>query len=115
MNKNKEFLYIGYYLDADNNFILKIGTTNDLDRRRKEHNRSYRKSVNYTLPLDKEFQYLWTLPLSKYNTLRYEDLNRKIWQDASIGEFVRNDRFVLSNVPKFIEVKIRKTYQIALP
>lgn len=114
MNKTKEYLYVGYYLDTDNNFILKIGTTNDLDRRRKEHTRNYRKTANYTMPADREFTYLWHLPLSKYNTLRYEDKNRLMWQKAQIGNFVRNDRFVLSNVPKFVEIKIRKTYQIAL-
>jgi uncharacterized membrane protein len=31
-----------------------------------------------------------------------------------IGEFVRNDRFILSIVPNFVPVKIRKTYQVAL-
>ena len=27
---NKEFLYVGYYFDVNNRFILKPGTTNDL-------------------------------------------------------------------------------------
>ena len=29
----KEFLYVGYYIDTENHFVLKIGTTNDLKRR----------------------------------------------------------------------------------
>ena len=110
----KEFLYIGYYRDTANNFILKIGTTNDLDRRRKEHTRNYRKSPEHALPPNGELTYLWKLPLSKYNTLRYEDKNRKKWQEMGIGEFVRNDRFVLNEVPPQVEITIRKTYTISL-
>lgn len=30
----KEYLYVGHYIDAQGNYILKIGTTNDLARRR---------------------------------------------------------------------------------
>ena len=111
---DKEFLYVGYYIDTNGNFVLKIGTTNNLARRRREHNTNYRKSPNYTMPKENSFEYLWSHKLSKYNTLRYEDRNRELWQEMEIGEFVRNDRFVLCNVPKFVPVKIRKTYQIAL-
>ena len=110
----KEFLYVGYYIDTCGRYILKIGTTNDLKRRQGEHNRNYRKSPNYTMPATETFHYIWTLKLSKYNTLRFEDRNRKAWQEMGIGEFVRNDRFVLANVPNFVPVKIRKIYQIAL-
>lgn len=110
----KEFLYVGYYRDTANNFILKIGTTNDLERRRKEHNRNYRKSPEYTLPADGEFTYLWNRPLSKYNTLRYEDRNRAKWQEEQVGNFVRNDRFVLNEIPPQVEITIRKTYIIPL-
>jgi predicted GIY-YIG superfamily endonuclease len=110
----KEYLYVGYYIDINGNFILKIGTTNDLKRRRTEHNRNYKKSPNYTMPKDSSFEYLWSHRLSKYNTLRFEDRNRELWKEMEIGEFVRNDRFVLCKVPNFVPVKIRKTYQIAL-
>ena len=110
----KEYLYVGYYIDINGNFILKIGTTNDLKRRRTEHNRNYKKSPNYTMPKDSNFEYLWSHKLSKYNTLRYEDRNRDLWKEMEIGEFVRNDRFVLCKMPNFVPIKIRKTYQIAL-
>lgn len=110
----KEWLYVGHYIDEDGNFMLKIGTTNDLDRRRKEHNRNYRRAPKFTMPPGGEFVYDWFLPLSKYNTLRYEDANRAAWQAAGVGEFVRNDRFLCANRPNFVEVKIRKVYQIAL-
>ena len=78
----KELLYVGTYKDTDGNKILKIGTTNDLNRRRYEHNHNYRRAKTHTMPKEESFRYIWTLPLSKYNTLRYEDKNRKMWQKA---------------------------------
>lgn len=110
----KEYLYVGFYTDTEEKFVLKIGTTNDLKRRQSEHNRNYKRAKTHTMPKDGSFQYLWTLPLSKYNTIRYEDRNREMWQEMGIGHFIRNDRFILDNLPKFVPVKIRKTYQIAL-
>lgn len=110
----KEYLYIGHYVDAQGNYILKIGTTNDLARRRAEHTRNYRRSKTHTMPKDTEFTYDWHLPLSKYNTLRFEDKNRKNWQEKEIGEFIRNDRFVCASRPDMVEVTIHKTYKIIL-
>ena len=46
----KEFLYVGHYIDTDGNYILKIGTTNDLRRRATEHTRHYRKAKNIVYP-----------------------------------------------------------------
>lgn len=110
----KELLYVGTYTDTDGNRILKIGTTNDLNRRKYEHNHNYRRAKTHTMPKDQSFEYIWTHPLSKYNTLRYEDRNRKAWQEMGIGEFVRNDRFVIAEELTEVEIKIRKTYKIAL-
>ena len=110
----KEFLYIGTYTDTDGNRILKIGTTNDLTRRKAEHTRNYRKSKEHTMAPQDSFEYIWHLPLSKYNTLRYEDSNRQKWQDEGVGEFVRNDRFIVSEELTEVEIKIRKTYKVAL-
>jgi hypothetical protein len=114
MRANKEFLYVGHYTDTDGFYIVKIGTTNDLDRRRKEHTRNYKKSPNCTMPKDAQFEYDWFLPLSKYNTLRYEDLNRAKWQKENIGIFTRNDRFRCETKPEFVEIEIRKKYKIIL-
>ena len=114
MQKNKEFLYVGHYIDTNGNFILKVGTTNDLKRRQTEHNRNYKKSPNFTMPTDGEFIYDWHLPLSKYNTLRIEDRTRAQWQELGIGEYIRNDRFFCAVKPKSVSVTIRKTYEIAL-
>lgn len=110
----KEYLYVGHYTDINGNYILKIGTTNNLNRRKAEHTRNYRKSKTNPMSADASFEYLWHLALSKYNTLRYEDRNRQAWQEMEIGEFVRNDRFVLQEIPEFVEVKIKKTYRVAL-
>lgn len=114
MTNEKEFLYVGYYIDTENRYILKIGTTNDLKRRATEHTRNYRKNKEYTMPQESKFEYLWHIPLSKYNTIRYEDKNRKIWQDMGIGTFIRNDRFLLDIMPNSVEIKIRKIYTIPL-
>ena len=110
----KELLYVGTYTDTDGNRILKIGTTNDLKRRMREHNRTYKRATAHTMPTESSFEYIWTLPLSKYNTLRYEDSNKEKWIAENIGEYVRNDRFVISEELTEVEIKIRKTYKIAL-
>lgn len=115
MAKNiKEYLYVGHYLDINGRYILKVGTTNDLMRRKKEHERNYKKSPENTMPKNGEFIYDWKLKLSKYNTLRYEDKTRNAWQMEEIGEYIRNDRFFCKCKPKEVRVTIRKTYIIAL-
>lgn len=110
----KEFLYIGHYIDLCGNYVLKIGTTNDLKRRQAEHNRNYRRAKTNTMPKEESFVYDFSLRLSKYNTLRYEDSNRKKWQDENIGEFIRNDRFVCAVKPTKVSLKIRKEYEVIL-
>lgn len=112
--REKEYLYIGHYIDIDGNYMLKIGTTNELERRRKEHTRNYRKAEAYRLPKDREFEYDWHIKLSKYNTLRFEDKTRERWQNENIGEYVRNDRFRCAEKPTKVEVTIRKTYEVEL-
>lgn len=93
---------------------MKIGTTNNLERRAQEHTRNYRKVKRYILPNNEKFVYDWHISLSKYNTIRYEDRNRELWQFMGIGEFVRNDRFVCCKKPDIIPVTIRKTYFVEL-
>ena len=111
---NKEFLYVGYYVDTEGNTILKIGTTNNLKRRQQEHTRNYKRRKEYTMPKDEKFTFIWHLPLSKYNTLRYEDKNREEWKNLEIGTFIRNDRFKLKNGITKVPIKIRKNYEIML-
>ena len=111
---NKEFLYVGYYVDTEGNTILKIGTTNNLKRRQQEHTRNYKRAKEYTMPKNENFTFIWHLPLSKYNTLRYEDKNREEWKNLEIGTFIRNDRFKLKNGITKVPIKIRKNYEIML-
>ena len=111
---NKEYLYVGYYIDKENQFVLKIGTTNNLERRQKEHTRNYAKATHSPMRQGEEFHYLWHLPLSKYNTLRYEDLNREMWRENAVGVFIQNDRFLCNCPPAEICIKIRKSYNICI-
>lgn len=110
----KEYLYVGHYVDTDGRYLLKVGTTNDLKRRQAEHTRNYKRAKTNTMPKDGKFIYDWYRPLSKYNTLRYEDRTRKAWQEQGIGEYIRNDRFFCAVKPKQVTITIRKTYTIDL-
>lgn len=112
--QNKEFLYIGHYITTKGEYILKIGTTNNLERRKTEHTRNYKRDKQYTLPPTASFEYDFFLPLSKYNTIRYEDKNRQKWIDEQIGQFVRNDRFFCAEKPAQVSITIRKNYTINL-
>ena len=110
----KEFLYVGHYIDTCGNYVLKVGTTNDLQRRQKEHTRNYRRAKHNPMPKTDTFEYDWYISLSKYNTLRFEDKTREQWQQENIGTFVKNDRFCCQQKPKTVKVTIRKTYEISL-
>ena len=113
--KEKEFLYVGYYTAESGEIVLKIGTTNDLAKRRTQHNNYYRnRAAHYRMPKQNTFEYLWNLPLSKYNTLRYEDKNKQMWQEQGIGEFIHNDRFVVNKNLAEVTIQIRKSYTIPL-
>lgn len=110
----KEWLYVGHYTDTDGKFVLKIGTTNDLCRRQSEHTRNYRKATKHTMPPTEQFKMDWYKPLSKYNTIRFEDRNRDWWIEQGFGQFVRNDRFVFAEPPSQVCVRIRKVWEVSL-
>jgi hypothetical protein len=112
--REKEYLYVGYYYDVDGNKILKIGTTHDLAERRRQHNRNYKSAKNHPMPEENSFEYIWSLKLSRYNTRRYEDNNIDYWKELGIGEYIRNDRFMIAETLPEVEVKIRNIYKIAL-
>ena len=110
----KEFLYFGGYIDTDGNAIFKIGTTNDLNRRKEEHDRAYTKTPNH--PRKTEFVYLTYIQLSKLNTLRYENLFKEQMILSKIGEYVENDRFVMTDyeLKQPLLFTIRNEYTINL-
>ena len=113
--EEKEYFYIGHYTDKDGRYILKIGTTDNLDRRRKEHNRNYAKaSSQFGFADGEEFVYDWFIPLSKYNTLRVEDRTRESFIHCGFGEFIRNDRFAFTEKPSRIFIQVKKVYEILL-
>lgn len=111
---NKEFLYVGHYTDQEGNFVLKVGTTNNPKRRTQEHTRAYRRTAKHQMPPLEVFHLDWQLPLSKYNTLRYEDKTKTAWKALNLGQYIQKDRFVCSVKPPFVEITIRKTYKIPL-
>lgn len=114
MKREKEYLYVGHYVDVNGDYILKIGTAKDLDERQKQHNSYYKKSKRCPLAKNSSFEYDWYIKLSKYNTLRYEDDNKELWQDLGIGEFIQKDRFCCKEKPSQIKIKIKKEYEIFL-
>jgi predicted GIY-YIG superfamily endonuclease len=111
---NKEFYYVGHYITEDGKYVLKPGTTNDLRRRRSEHNSDYRKTPNFRIKEGTYFVYDWFIPLSKYTTLRIEDLVKDEFKAKGFGFYQNNDRFIFDEKPSEITIKIRKEYHIAL-
>ena len=110
----KEFLYVGHYYDKNGNYILKVGTTNNLDRRKQEHTRNYKRVKHFPIADNTEFQYDWHLPLSRANTLRVEGKTKELWKMLGIGEYIPNDRFYCVTKPAEVPVKVRKTYTVIL-
>jgi hypothetical protein len=66
------------------------------------------------MPQDEQFKMIWYRPLSKYNTIRYEDRNRDWWREIGFGEFVRNDRFVFEEIPTHATVRIKKEWVVPI-
>lgn len=112
---NKEYLYVGHYIDIDGNYILKVGTTKNPTKRRYQHNTYYRKKAKHNqMPQEESFQYDWLKEFSLSNTKKYENKAIQNWIELEIGEYIRNDRFCCQNKPKEVSIVIRKTYTIAL-
>lgn len=110
----KNYLYVGHYIAETGEYILKVGTTNDLKRRRIEHNYNYRRCSRYRMPKSQQFQYDWCLPLSEFNTLRYEKKTKAELDKAEIGIHFSNDRYCCTEKPNKIVVTIKKSYEINL-
>ena len=110
----KDFLYVGHYIDTDGNYILKIGTTNDLETRQSQHTRYYAKAKNHPMAEGTQFAFDWYLPLSRANTHRYEESIKDLWISQAFGTHIRNDRFCFTAKPDKVYITIRKTYEVAL-
>ena len=96
------FIRIGEPADR----LFKIGTTNDLDRRMKEHKRYYKKDVAV----------LGVIPVtSEYTTLRVEKNTKELWRENHPNwQYLRNDRFIIPEDVTEIEIKVRKIYRFAV-
>ena len=111
--REKEFFYLGFYIDRENNFLLKYGTTCELPRRRREHRKDNPKLKNYPASEEFPFEYVWHIPLSKANTLKLENDFREQAKELGFYKHIQNDRIVLEKeLPEFIKIKIKKEYTI---
>lgn len=103
--KNKYYIYF-VRIGESGNRLFKIGTTNNMDRRMKEHKRYYKQDVTV----------LGVIPVtSEYTTLRVEKQTKELWREIHPDwEYLRNDRFIIPKDVKEIEIKVRKIYRFAV-
>ena len=100
----KDFIYF-IQIGEESERLFKIGTTNDIERRMKEHERNYKKTVKV----------LWkSPPYSKYTTLRVEDKTIAQWKEEGIFHYIRNDRFIIPENITEIKIKVRKEYVVSI-
>lgn len=101
--KKQDFVY--FIQIGEDDRIFKIGTTNDIDRRMKEHKRYFKKPIKV----------LWVSPAySKYTTLRVEDDTKNLWRETTNWEYIRNDRFRIPEDVTEVRIKVRKEYVVSL-
>lgn len=53
--RGSNYVYVGHYTDIDGNYILKVGTTNNIKRRTYEHTATYKRKKKYQMPKDERF------------------------------------------------------------
>lgn len=102
--KKGQYVYFLRIGDKKNRFY-KIGTTDDIMRRMKEHCAKYKE----------EIYILWVSPnYSKYTTLRIEDRQKDYWKTLEGFTHVPNDRFYFPEWITSITIKVKKEYKIDL-
>jgi hypothetical protein len=85
--------------------LHKIGTTNDMFDRMKEHLRNYKENIFI----------LWISPsYSKWTTVRVEDRQKKWWIEHTNWQYLRQDRFIIPPGVKEITITVRKEWHIPL-
>lgn len=109
----KAYLYIGHYIDDQGNYILKIGTTNNLKRRLQEHNKYYKEKAKNN-KTECNFRYDWYKTFSDKNVELYEKRNKEKLKKAGIGRYLPKDRFICEKKPTKITITIRRDYEIKL-
>ena len=102
--KNKEYIYF-IRIGEPAARLFKIGTTNNIDRRMKEHKRAYKKDI----------EILGIIALtSKYTTLRVEQRMIEKWKTFDGWTYKRNDRFIIPEDVQEVVITVRKDYKIRL-
>lgn len=92
-----------YFIKIGNGDLYKIGTTNNIARRMKEHERNYKQSI----------EVIWISPVySKYTALRVEEQTIQRWKQLPGFEYIRNDRFKIDNSIHKVTIKVRKEWTI---
>lgn len=100
--EKKDFVYFIRIGKPEEN-LYKIGTTNNMDRRMKEHQRYYKKEITV----------LWqSPPYSKWTTLRVEENTKEIWKKTEGFEYLRNDRFIINPEIRQVKIKVRKVWVV---
>lgn len=113
--RGSNYVYVGHYTDIDGNYILKVGTTNNIRRRTCEHTAAYKEKKKYQMPKDGQFVMDWYRPVSYKNSIKTEDRTRQAWKNEGIGQFIPKDRFNCgATPPRQVKVKIRKEWTIDL-
>ena len=113
--RGSNYVYVGHYTDIDGNYILKVGTTNNIRRRTCEHTAAYKEKKKYQMPKDGQFVMDWYRPVSYKNSINTENRTRQAWKNEGIGQFIPKDRFNCgATPPRQVKVKIRKEWTIDL-
>ena len=113
--RGSNYVYVGHYTDIDGNYILKVGTTNNIRRRTCEHTAAYKEKKKYKMPKDGQFIMDWYRPVSYKNSINTENRTRQAWKNEGIGQFIPKDRFNCgATPPRQVKVKIRKEWTIDL-
>ena len=100
MNKKKDHVYFIRIGDPSEN-LYKIGTTNNLKRRMREHEKNYQKPV----------EILWVSPAySRWTTLKVETAMIEQWKQTKGFEYIRNDRFIIDPTIRAVSIKVRKNW-----
>ena len=88
-------------LKKDKKKIVKIGTTNDIMRRMKEHLKYYDTDIVIEW-ISKDYRH--------FTTLRVEENMKELWKQNADWEYMKNDRFIIPEDEKEIVIKVRKEY-----
>lgn len=113
MKNEKHNVYVLDFGMYDEVFqIVKLGKSNDLDRRNGEHTKNGNKFIKGKTPT-----VLLAIPVSKYNAERYEDKNRDIWD--GLEGFKRayhcKDTFLVdTRIVTEVSLTIKKTYTASI-